>query len=119
MKKIAFVFTRAPHGNSIGKEGQDALIATSELTKKISIFFISDGIYQILDNQKPNDILLRDYITTFKIFKLYKIQNIYLCTDSLQERGFFKNSKWIIKPRFINSKQIKNEISYCKIIITF
>ncbi|VFS45630.1 tRNA 2-thiouridine synthesizing protein C [Budvicia aquatica] len=45
MKKIAFVFTHAPHGSSGGREGLDAVLATSALTEEIGLFFISDGVF--------------------------------------------------------------------------
>ena len=32
MKRIAFVFSTAPHGTAAGREGLDALLATSALT---------------------------------------------------------------------------------------
>ncbi|TAT61990.1 sulfurtransferase TusC, partial [Enterobacter cloacae] len=37
MKRIAFVFTTAPHGNASGREGLDALLATSALTEEIGV----------------------------------------------------------------------------------
>lgn len=40
MNSIAFLFTQAPHGNSAGREGLDALLATSALTEEIGVFYI-------------------------------------------------------------------------------
>ncbi len=39
MKRVAFVFTSAPHGSASGREGLDALLATSALTEDIGVFF--------------------------------------------------------------------------------
>lgn len=39
MNSVAFIFTQAPHGNSAGREGLDALLATSALTENIGVFF--------------------------------------------------------------------------------
>lgn len=38
MNSVAFLFTQAPHGNSAGREGLDALLATSALTEDIGVF---------------------------------------------------------------------------------
>ena len=60
MKRIAFVFSSAPHGSSAGREGLDAVLATSALTEEIGLFFIGDGVLQLLANQQPGKILARD-----------------------------------------------------------
>ncbi len=119
MKKIAFVFTSMPHGNSSGREGLDALLATSALTDEICVFFISDGVCQILANQKPNEILARDYIATFKILPLYDIENIYLCTDSLKERSINEQSDWVVSPQLLNAIQIRDKIATSDVVLRF
>ncbi|HAJ4113923.1 DsrE family protein, partial [Escherichia coli] len=45
MKRIAFVFSTAPHGTAAGREGLDALLATSALTDDLAVFFIADGVF--------------------------------------------------------------------------
>ena len=57
MKRVAFVFTSAPHGSASGREGLDALLATSALTEDIGVFFLGDGVFQLLAGQKPQAIL--------------------------------------------------------------
>ncbi|KAE9776413.1 sulfurtransferase complex subunit TusC, partial [Escherichia coli] len=48
MKRVAFVFSTVPHGSASGREGLDALLATSALTEDLGVFFIGDGVFQIL-----------------------------------------------------------------------
>lgn len=43
MNKIAFMCRRGPHGTSAGREGLDALLATSALTESLALFLIGDG----------------------------------------------------------------------------
>ncbi|MCO1634158.1 sulfurtransferase complex subunit TusC, partial [Escherichia coli] len=56
MKRIAFVFSTAPHGTAAGREGLDALLATSALTDDLAVFFIADGVFQLLPGQKPDAV---------------------------------------------------------------
>ncbi|UDG81195.1 Protein TusC [Candidatus Hartigia pinicola] len=119
MKKFAFVFLSTPHGNASGREGLDALLATSALTNNINVFFLSDGVCQLLANQDPNKILSRDYISTFKILSLYDIKNIYLCAHSLKERGISEDSKWIVDVDIISNTKIINKLSHCDIVLKF
>lgn len=52
MKRVAFVFSSAPHGSAAGREGLDALLATSALTDDIGVFFVGDGVFQLLPEQR-------------------------------------------------------------------
>lgn len=87
MKPIAFITRHAPHGSAHGREGLDALLATSALTDDLALFFIGDGVYQLLVNQQPDGIGQRHYAPTFRMLELYDIEQVYVCADSLAERG--------------------------------
>ncbi|EKH6497381.1 sulfurtransferase complex subunit TusC [Providencia rettgeri] len=119
MKKIAFVFTTMPHGNASGREGLDALLATSALTENINVFFISDGIFQLLAKQQPSKVLARDYIATFKILPLYDIENIYLCRASMQERGLDEHHEWVVPPKILGVEEIRKKIAECDVVLRF
>ncbi|HBV40841.1 MAG TPA: sulfurtransferase complex subunit TusC [Erwinia sp.] len=87
MKRIAFVFSQAPHGSSAGREGLDAVMAVSALSEDVALFFISDGVTQLLGDQQPEKVLARNYIATFGVLPLYDVENFYACSASLAERG--------------------------------
>ena len=86
MNRIAFVFTSAPHGSAAGREGLDALLATSALSEDIGVFFIGDGVFQLLAGQEPQKILARDYIATFKVLPLYDIETFWVCAAEKRSR---------------------------------
>jgi sulfur relay protein TusC/DsrF len=56
MKRVAF-FSSAPHGSAAGREGLDALLATSALSDEIGVFFVGDGVFQLLPGQQPSAVL--------------------------------------------------------------
>ena len=86
MNQIAVLFRNAQHGVSAGREGLDAVLACTALTDEISVFFIGDGVYQLMAGQQPAAVLARDYTPTFKLFGLYDIEQVFLCRESLVER---------------------------------
>lgn len=51
MKRLAFIFTQPPHTSSAGREGLDALLAASAFSEDIQVFFVGDGVFQLLPNQ--------------------------------------------------------------------
>ncbi len=110
---------KIPHGTSGGREGLDILLATSVLTKKIGVFFISDGVCQLLPKQNPSKILTRDYIKTFKLLSLYDINACYICKEDLEERGFSSDSYFILPAKVISSDKIRYHLSDYNVIMTF
>lgn len=87
INKVAFIFRTPPHGSASGREGLDALLATSALSEDLGVFFSGDGVYQLLAEQDPSVILSRHYAPTFGLLDLYDVEQVYLCQRSLSERG--------------------------------
>ena len=119
MNRVAFVFSSAPHGSSAGREGLDALLATSALTEDIGVFFIGDGVFQILAGQQPQTILMRDYIATFKVLPLYDIESIWICATSMQERGLGENTPLVLEATRLTSDRLREELSHYDTVLTF
>ncbi|MCG7585637.1 sulfurtransferase complex subunit TusC [Photobacterium sp. OFAV2-7] len=118
MKSLGFVFQSAPHGSSSGREGLDAVLATSAYSEDISLFFIGDGVFQLLANQQPGQILCRDYIATFKMLDLYDVENIYVCRQSLSERCL-EDSELVIEVDVVDQTDITTKLHQCQRILSF
>ncbi|MGS4673693.1 sulfurtransferase complex subunit TusC [Citrobacter farmeri] len=119
MKRIAFVFSTIPHGSASGREGLDALLATSALTEEVGVFFIGDGVFQILQGQQPNVILARDYIATFKLLGLYDIEQCWLCAASLRERGLGEGVSFVVDATPLEPEALRCELGNYDVILRF
>lgn len=119
MKRIAFVFTSAPHGSSAGREGLDALLATSALTEEIGVFFVGDGVFQLLANQQPGAILARDYIATFKVLPLYDIEQCWLCAASLRERGLGDDTAFVLPAQRLEPDALREQLACYDVVMNF
>ncbi len=93
MKRVAFCIFLCAARQRRRQEGLDALLATSALTDDIGVFFVGDGVFQLLPEQRPGAVLARDYIATFKLLSLYDIDQCWLCADSA------RGAAWIPRPR--------------------
>ncbi|MDA0150509.1 sulfurtransferase complex subunit TusC [Vibrio sp. LaRot3] len=87
MSQLTYLFRTAPHGVSNGREGIDALLAASAYCEDITVIFFGDGVYQLLQGQQPQGILSKDYAPMLKLFDLYDIEQVFVCEQSLAERG--------------------------------
>ncbi|SQI35090.1 tRNA 2-thiouridine synthesizing protein C [Leminorella richardii] len=119
MKKIAFVFTQAPHGSASGREGLDAALATSALTEDIGLFFLSDGIFQLLPEQRPELIHARNYIATFGVLALYDIDQLFVCEASLTARGISKDEKLVLDAERLTANEMAEKLAGYDVVLTF
>ncbi len=119
MKQVAFVFTQSPHGSAAGREGLDALLATAALMEKISVFFIADGVFQLLPQQQPTKILARNYIATFQVLPLYDIEKCYVCKKSLKQRGLSAVNDWVLDVNILDSHTLRSQLVNCDLVLVF
>ena len=119
MKRVAFVFASAPHGSSSGREGLDALLATSALSEDLGVFFIGDGVFQPLSQQQPSAILVRDYIATFKLLALYDIENCWICAASLRERGLTTDTAMVMDVEPLEPDALRQRLNDYDVILRF
>ncbi|XWY19336.1 sulfurtransferase complex subunit TusC [Bisgaard Taxon 45] len=83
--KLAFVFRSTPFASASTREGLDALLAATAFCDEqdIAVFFLDDGVFSLLIQQHPAQILQKDVVSMFKLLDLYEIDQRYICADSL------------------------------------
>jgi tRNA 2-thiouridine synthesizing protein C len=84
---IAIINKSAPYGSSNGQESLDMAMAMSNFAQEVSMFFIEDGVLQLLALQNASTIDAKAYSKTFPALEYYDIENIYVCKYSLEQRG--------------------------------
>ena len=118
--KLAFLFRTAPHGNAISREGLDALLAATAFCdeEEIGIFFIDDGVLNLLDGQNPELLLQKDFIRTFKLLDLYDIEQRFVCADSLDQYNL-QTEQLIISAEKIDRTSLIYKLSQAEKVFTF
>ena len=118
--KLAFLFRTAPHGNAISREGLDALLAATAFCdeEEIGVFFIDDGVLNLLDGQNPELLLQKDFIRTFKLLNLYDIEQRFVCADSLDQYNL-QAEQLIISAEKIDRTSLINKLNQAEKVFTF
>ena len=118
--KLAFLFRTAPHGTAISREGLDALLAATAFCdeEEIGVFFIDDGVLNLLDGQNPELLLQKDFIRTFKLLDLYDIEQRFVCADSLDQYNL-QIEQLIISAEKIDRTSLFNKLSQAEKVFTF
>ena len=118
--KLAFLFHTVPHGNAISREGLDALLAATAFCdeEEIGVFFIDDGVLNLLDGQNPELLLQKDFIRTFKLLDLYDIEQRFVCADSLDQYNL-QTEQLIISAEKIDRTSLINKLNQAEKVFTF
>ena len=118
MNKVAFIFHQAPHQVTSGREGLDAILATSNYSEDIALFFVGEGVLQLLKDQQPDHILSRNYASAFKLLDLYDLEQRYICSESLQQWGIAQ-SELIIDGECLSPQELADKLSQFDNVLSF
>ncbi|MDN2664373.1 sulfurtransferase complex subunit TusC [Psychromonas sp. 14N.309.X.WAT.B.A12] len=109
-KKIGIVNRQAPHGRSDAREALDLTLALSAYNESLSVFFIGDGVYQLLKKHQADSILQKDFQPMLKMFDLYDIEQVYVCASSLALRNI-SVEQLVIKTELLSTDEIKQHLA--------
>ena len=87
MKKIMYINRRAPHGTNYAQEGLDVALVGAAFEQRVSLAFIDDGVFQLLRNQQPRDLAMKNFAAAFAALGDYEVHRVYVERESLALRG--------------------------------
>ncbi|EEV24746.1 possible sulfur oxidation protein DsrF [Actinobacillus minor 202] len=119
--KLAILFTHPPFGSASSREGLDALLAASAFCQEeeILILFLNDGVFNLLKNQQPAEILQKDHIATFKLIELYDLTECFVCQESVAARKL-ENAEWIFSDiRWCSRDEMFAKLQQAEKVLTF
>lgn len=115
---LGFVFQTLPHISASGREGLDALLATSAFTEEIQVFFVGDGVLQLKKDQNLDALGSKDYIKAFGLLELYDVEEIYVCETSLNSFGLTQ-ADLVIDATLVGKSEIRQYWQACNKLISF
>ena len=107
-KKIGIINRQAPLGKTDAREALDLTLALSAFNESLSIFFIGDGVYQLVSKHQADLVLQKDFQPMLKMLDLYDVEQIYVCQKSLSKRNISADDL-VIKTTFL----MPDEITAC------
>ncbi len=91
-KKFLYVNRKAPHGSIYALESLEVVLIGAAFEQDVSLAFIDDGVYQLMLNQDPSGIGVKNFSPTYKALGDYDINQIYVEKESLELRGLSKEN---------------------------
>lgn len=86
-KKMMYVNRHAPYGTGYALEGLEVVLIGAAFEQDVSMAFIGDGIYQIMQGQDTADSDMKNFSPTYKALGDYEVTKLYVEQESLEERG--------------------------------
>lgn len=86
-KKFVYINRKAPYGTVYALESLEVVLIAAAFEQEVQLIFMDDGVYQLTKNQSTDGIGMKNFSKAYKALGDYDINQIYICNDSLAERG--------------------------------
>jgi tRNA 2-thiouridine synthesizing protein C len=86
-KKFLFVNRKAPYGTIYALESLEVVLIGAAFEQDVSLAFLDDGVFQLLDGQSTSGIGMKNFSKTYKALGDFEIRKLYVERESLEERG--------------------------------
>ena len=90
-KKFLYINRKAPHGSIYALESLEVVLIGAAFEQDVSLAFVDDGVYQLIQGQDTSGIGTKNFSPTYKALGDYDISKIYVEQESLDMRGLSKD----------------------------
>jgi tRNA 2-thiouridine synthesizing protein C len=118
-KKILLVNRNAPYGNSIARESLDVALAGALFNQQISLLFMDDGVFQLLNHQDADSIEQKNIASLLSVLPLYDVDKIYVHQGSLTERQLSSKDLIAIPIQALDTDAVKHLINQQDHLLSF
>ncbi len=78
---------RSSFGTVYAIESLEVVLIAAAFEQDVSLAFMDDGVYQIVEGQETDGIGMKNFSKTFHALGDYDINKLYVSKESLEERG--------------------------------
>ena len=89
-KKFLYVNRKPPHGSIYALESLEVVLIGAAFEQEVTLAFIDDGVYQLLQNQDTSAIGSKSFAPTYRALGDYDVNRIYVERESMELRGLVK-----------------------------
>lgn len=103
--KIAVLVTSLPLDGIAARESLDLIFALAAVDHQVSVIFSDDAVYQLVKATDSAEVMVKDFRRSFKLFELYDIEDLYICSESLRRRQLQAN-KLVLDVQVLESLEL-------------
>ena len=102
-RRILFLIAHAPQRGALALESLDALLVGAVFDQHVSVLFIGDGVYQLLDRADSQPSAERDAARGYRALPTYDVSDVYVDKTALRDRGL--NAEALALPAKLLTRQ--------------
>ncbi|WP_428087716.1 sulfurtransferase complex subunit TusC [Candidatus Thioglobus sp.] len=87
VKKFMYLNRRSSFGTVYAIESLEVVLVAAAFDQDVSLAFMDDGVYQIVEGQDTDGIGMKNFSKTFHALGDYDINKLYVSKESLEQRG--------------------------------
>jgi tRNA 2-thiouridine synthesizing protein C len=89
-KKFLYINRKPPHGSIYALESLEVVLIGAAFEQAVTLAFIDDGVYQLLQNQDTSAIGTKNFTPIYRALGDYDVNRIFVERESLELRGLVK-----------------------------
>jgi tRNA 2-thiouridine synthesizing protein C len=89
-KKFLYINRKPPHGSIYALESLEVVLIAAAFEQEVTLAFIDDGVYQLLQNQDSSAIGSKNFAPTYRALGDFDVNRIFVERESLELRGLVK-----------------------------
>jgi tRNA 2-thiouridine synthesizing protein C len=90
-KRFLYVNRKAPHGTIYALESLEVVLIGAAFEQEVTLAFVDDGVYQLLQNQDSSAIGTKNFTPTYRALGDYDVNRIFVERESMELRGLTKD----------------------------
>jgi len=131
-KKFMYLNRKASYGTVYALESLEVVLIAAAFEQDVSLAFIDDGVYQIVEGQNTDGIGMKNFSKTYHALGDYEINKLYVSKESLEERGLTEDDlmplvyededdDWEEKPsvKVVSNAELKDIMSDQDVCLSF
>lgn len=117
VKKFMFVNRKAPHGTVYALEVLEMVLISAAFDQDVHLAFLDDGIYQIVKNQDPAAIDMKNFSKTFRALEGYDIEKLFVERESMEARGLTEDD-FIVDVEVISQAEMADLMNGMDVVLS-
>ncbi|PJE78887.1 Intracellular sulfur oxidation protein DsrF [invertebrate metagenome] len=115
---VCIISTKSPYRGQLAKEAVDATFVSASYGLTTDLLLMGDGIYQLLDQQHPENLPRKSLLSMLKSLPIYGIESVYVDEDSLKARHICAE-ELALPVKLLTAKQLPSFINQHNKTLTF
>ena len=111
-RRILFVISHPPHRGALAFEMLDELLVGAVFEQQVSVLFIDEGVFQLIDSDETSGGVARGY----RALPTYDVNDVFVDAGSLKQRGLAAES-FAIPVRALSRTAVRKLVASHDVVI--